>query len=129
MLSLVGGALGAIPGVGRPASVDRDQPALVSAAAAHRNPCRVLAFTAALSILTGVAFGVVPALQASRPNLVESLKEAGRGSMTSLARHRFRGALVAGQIALALILLAGAGLMINSFFRLTARIWDAIPRE
>ncbi len=79
----------------------------------------VLAFTAALSILAGVAFGVVPALQASRPNLIESLKEAGRGSMTGLARHRFRGALVAGQIALALILLAGAGLMINSFFRLT----------
>jgi putative ABC transport system permease protein len=79
----------------------------------------VLAFTAALSILTGVAFGAVPALQASRPNLVDSLKEAGRASMTSLSRHRFRGALVAGQIALALILLAGAGLMINSFFRLT----------
>ena len=79
----------------------------------------VLAFTAALSVLAGVAFGVVPALHASRPNLVESLKEAGRGAMTGLARHRFRGALVAGQIALALILLAGAGLMINSFFRLT----------
>ena len=79
----------------------------------------VLLFTAALSILSGVAFGAVPALQASRPNLVDSLKEAGRGSMTSLARHRFRSGLVAGQIALALILLAGAGLMINSFFRLT----------
>ena len=79
----------------------------------------VLVFTAALSILAGVAFGVTPALQASRPNLIESLKEAGRGSMTGLARHRFRGALVAGQIALALILLAGAGLLINSFFRLT----------
>jgi predicted permease len=79
----------------------------------------VLAFTAALSVLAGVAFGVVPALQASRPNLVESLKEAGRGAMSGLARQRFRGALVAGQIALALILLAGAGLMINSFFRLT----------
>jgi len=79
----------------------------------------VLAFTAALSILAGVAFGVVPAVQASRPNLVKSLNEAGRGSITGLARHRFRGALVAGQIALALILLSGAGLMINSFFRLT----------
>src|ERR1700722_8011495 len=79
----------------------------------------VLAFTAALSVLAGVAFGVVPALHATRPNLVESLKEAGRGAMSGLARQRFRGALVAGQIALALILLAGAGLMINSFFRLT----------
>jgi putative ABC transport system permease protein len=79
----------------------------------------VLAFTASLSILAGVAFGIVPALQASRPNLVDALKEAGRTSMTGLARHRIRGALVAGQIALALVLLAGAGLMINSFFRLT----------
>jgi putative ABC transport system permease protein len=79
----------------------------------------VLAFTAALSILAGVAFGVVPAFEAARPNLVKSLNEAGRGSVTGLARHRFRGALVAGQIALALILLSGAGLMINSFFRLT----------
>ena len=79
----------------------------------------VLVFTAALSILAGIAFGIVPALQVARPNLVESLKEAGRGSGPGMARHRFRGALVAGQLALALILLAGAGLMINSFFRLT----------
>jgi predicted permease len=79
----------------------------------------VLALTVLLSIFTGVLFGVVPALQASRPNLVESLKEAGRAAMTGLARHRFRGALVAGQIALALVLLVGAGLMMNSFFRLT----------
>ena len=89
----------------------------------------VLAFTAALSILAGIAFGIVPALQVSRPNLVDSLKEAGRTSMTGLARHRFRGALVAGQIALALILLAGAGLMINSFYRLTGWILDAIRPE
>jgi putative ABC transport system permease protein len=80
---------------------------------------RVLGFTASLSILSGVLFGIVPALHASRPNLIDSLKEAGRASMTGLARHRLRGALVAGQIALALVLLAGAGLMINSFYRLT----------
>jgi putative ABC transport system permease protein len=79
----------------------------------------VLAFTAALSILTGVAFGIIPAWQASRPNLADTLKDAGRGSMTGLARHRFRSGLVAGQIALSMILLAGAGLMIKTFFRLT----------
>jgi len=88
----------------------------------------VLAFTAALSIFAGIAFGTIPALQASTPNLVDSLKEAGRASMTSIARHRFRGALVAGQIALALILLAGAGLMINSFFRLTGADLGCNPR-
>jgi putative ABC transport system permease protein len=79
---------------------------------------RVLAFTAALSVATGFAFGVIPALQMSKSNLAESLKESVRGSSTGLARQRFRGALTAGQIALALVLLVGAGLMINSFLRL-----------
>ena len=79
---------------------------------------RVLAFTAALSLVTGFAFGVFPALQMSKFNLAESLKESARGSATPQARHRFQGALAAGQIALALMLLVGAGLMINSFLRL-----------
>src|SRR5579863_1458645 len=72
----------------------------------------VLAFTAALSIIAGIAFGIIPAWRASRPNLSDSLKDAGRGSLGQ-GHHRLRSALVAGQIALALILLAGAGLMIN----------------
>ena len=119
MLSLVGGALGAIVAwVGLRLLIAISPPWFPLLQHIALNP-GVLAFTAALSVFAGVAFGIVPALQASRPNLVESLKEAGRGSMTSVARHRFRGALVAGQIALALVLLAGAGLMINSFFRLT----------
>ena len=119
MLSLVGGALGAIVAwVGLRLLIAISPPWFPLLQHIALNP-GVLAFTAALAILAGIAFGIVPALQASRPNLVESLKEAGRGSMTSVARHRFRGALVAGQIALALVLLAGAGLMINSFFRLT----------
>jgi putative ABC transport system permease protein len=119
MLSLVGGALGAILAwVGLRLLIAISPPWFPLLQHIAINP-GVLAFTAALAILAGVAFGIVPALQASRPNLVESLKEAGRGSMTSVARLRFRGALVAGQIALALVLLAGAGLMINSFFRLT----------
>jgi putative ABC transport system permease protein len=79
---------------------------------------RVLAFTALLSIATGFTFGVIPALQMSKSNLAESLKESARSSAVGLARQRFRGALTAGQIALALVLLVGAGLMINSFLRL-----------
>ncbi len=79
---------------------------------------RVLAFTAALSLVTGFGFGGIPALQISKSNLAESLKESARGSATPQARHRFQGALAAGQIALALMLLVGAGLMINSFLRL-----------
>src|SRR5579864_1214801 len=79
---------------------------------------RVLVFTAALSVVTGFAFGAIPALQMSKSNLAESLKESARGSATPQAHHRFQGVLAAGQIALALMLLVGAGLMINSFLRL-----------
>ena len=78
----------------------------------------VLAFTAALSVVTGLVFGAVPAWQASKPDLVESLKESPRGGATGFARYGFRSALVVLQIALALVLLTGAGLAMNSFIRL-----------
>ena len=78
---------------------------------------RVLGFTAAVTILTGLIFGVVPALQSSRVDLNDALKEGGRGSLTAV-RGRSRSLLVVTEIALSLMLLVGAGLMIRSFLRL-----------
>jgi putative ABC transport system permease protein len=80
---------------------------------------RVVVFAAVLSILTGLVFGLVPALRASTPDLLSSLKQAGRGGGLAPSR-RFRSALVVIQVAMALVLLVGAGLMIRSFARLMA---------
>jgi putative ABC transport system permease protein len=78
---------------------------------------RVLAFTLAVSILTGLIAGLAPALQASKPDLNELLKEGVKGSQGA-ARQELRKALIVAEIALALILLVGAGLMVKSFLRL-----------
>src|SRR5436190_2045877 len=79
----------------------------------------VLGFTIALSILTGVAMGIYPALQSSRANLVGGLKEGGRGTSGSVYQQRFRKILVGAQVALSVTLLAGAALLITSFARLS----------
>ncbi len=78
---------------------------------------RVVAVTAAVSLLTGVAFGLVPALQASRPDLVGSLKEGDRGASRA-AGASLRRALIVGELALTMVLLVGAGLLLQSFVRL-----------
>src|SRR5438093_1623997 len=79
----------------------------------------VLGFTILLSLLTGVAMGVYPALQSSRADLVEGLKEGGRGTSGSMQQHRFRKILVGAQVALSVTLLAGAALLITSFVKLS----------
>jgi putative ABC transport system permease protein len=78
----------------------------------------VLLFTFALSVLTGIIFGLAPALSASKTNLVESLKEGTRGSTEGRGRNRVRNVLVTGAVALSLVLLTGAGLLLRSFIQL-----------
>lgn len=78
----------------------------------------VLGFTLGVTLLTGVAFGLAPALHASKPDLNETLKDASRGSTGGLHRHRFRSALVVVEVAVALVLLIAGGLTIRSFYRL-----------
>ena len=79
---------------------------------------RVLLFTTAVSVLTGLIFGVIPAAQGSKMAFAESLKNVTRGGTAGGARNRLRAMLVAGQLALALMLLIGSGLLIRSFLTL-----------
>jgi putative ABC transport system permease protein len=118
VLSVFGGLLGlllAVWGTG-----------LVSVAGEKINPMfqdvhmdlRVLGFTVGLTLLTGLVFGLAPALQVSKPNLAESLKESGRGAGPSGHRNRLRSVLVVSEIALTLVLLICAGLLIRTVMRL-----------
>src|SRR5213075_1336559 len=80
-----------------------------------------LGYTFGISLLTGIAFGLAPAFKAMRPDMHDTLKEGGRGA--SGARHRMQSVIVAFEMAMALVLLIGAGLMIRS---LTA-LWNVNP--
>jgi len=79
---------------------------------------RVLAFTFAISLITGLIFGVLPALQVSRPALMNAVRESGRSLTASTSSSRLRGAFVVAQMALALVLLTGSGLLIQTLIRL-----------
>lgn len=88
---------------------------------------RVLGFTFVVSILTGGGFGLLPAWLASRANVGDALKQGGRGFTASRAQHRVRHALIVAEVALALVLLAGAGFFVRGLQRVVARDagWNA----
>ena len=117
LLAALGGAVGLLLAVFGLKLLATLIPPNLSQAKAISIDASVLGFTFLVSLLTGVIFGLAPALQASRPNLNDALKEGGKGT-SGAARSPLRSLLVVSEVALALVLLVGAGLMINSFFRL-----------
>jgi predicted permease len=121
VLSCVGGALGLLLAAwGTRAGIQLLPEALPRAQSVHVDS-RVLSFTLTASLLAGILFGLAPALKASRADVHDTLKEGGRGS--SGARHRLQGLFVVVEMAMALVLLVGAGLMIRSL----AKLWSVQP--
>jgi putative ABC transport system permease protein len=117
LLALAGGALGLLLAlwvidvlrVGGPSSIPRLQEVTINTQA--------LWFTLGLSILTGILFGLAPALQSSNPDLHSALKHSGLQATASARGRRLRQALIVSQVAIALVLLIGAGLLIKSFWQ------------
>jgi predicted permease len=120
-LGLAGGAIGACVAAWGTQAAIRLLPETLPRAEDVGLDGHVLVFTFAISILAGVVFGLVPALKMSRSGLQETLKEGGRGA--SAARQRAQSVFVVGEMALALVLLTGAGLMIRTL----ARLWSVNP--
>ena len=88
---------------------------------------RVLVFTLAISMLTGIIFGFVPALQASRPDLNEALKSGGHGAGAGSSGNRTRNVLVVVEVALSLVLLVGASLAIRGFVEFVGNQAGVVP--
>ena len=118
VLSIFGGALGLLVGVWGVTLLTSYMPANLPRLNEIALDNRALLFTLAVSIFTGVVFGLIPALQSSSPNLNDCLKEGGKDAANIGSSNRLRNVFAVAEIALALILLAGAGLMLRSFLKL-----------
>jgi predicted permease len=121
LVSVIGGAVGAFVAWHLVPLVPRIASNFLPLEANHGTSLSVpvLMFTMGLSISTGLLMGIYPALQGSHADLVDGLKEGGRGTSGSVRQQRFRKILVGAQVALSVTLLAGAALLITSFIRLS----------
>jgi predicted permease len=117
VLAIIGGALGLLLAYWGVKGLSAMQPANSPVVEGIRIDGLVLAFTFVLAVVTGLLFGIVPAAQITRTNLQNTLREGGRGAHADRHGHNLRRSLVMGEIALALTLLTGAGLLVRSFAR------------
>ena len=120
LLAFVGGAAGTLLGVWAVSAMQSILPPELARFTEVRLNPMVFGFTFAITLLTGVFFGIAPAYAATRGALQDSLKEGTTGAGTSGARARMRSALVVAEVALSLVLLVGAGLLLKSFAKLNA---------
>jgi len=118
LLSATGGALGVLLAIWSIDALPALSPGNIPRLSTVSLSLPVLLFTLGVSLLTGILFGLVPAFQAARVNLSDSLKESGRSLSGSRLGQRMRGALIVGEIALSMVVLIGAGLLIKSFNQL-----------
>ncbi len=115
LLGIVGGALGLVLAYGGLQVLVALEPEGLPRLAEVQIDPLVLLFTLVLSVLSGLLFGLIPVVRLGTSQLVTALKEGGRSSSDGRERHRARTALITAEIALALVLLVGAGLMIRTF--------------
>jgi putative ABC transport system permease protein len=118
LLALIAGALGLLLAMWGSAALVRFSPASLPRIAEIRMDGWVLAFTMGLSLATGMLFGLAPAVQVSHANIVDALKEGALSSTAGRGRHALRSSLVVVEMALALVLLVGSGLLIRSLLHL-----------
>src|SRR5947207_10894669 len=120
VLASLGGGLGVAAAYAAIAMLKRTAPSVLPRLQTVGVEGWVIAFALGVTLITTVATGLLPALRAARPDLTDSLKEGTAGAGTGHGRHRLRGALVISEIALAVVLVVGAGLLIRSLWRLRA---------
>jgi putative ABC transport system permease protein len=118
ILSLAGGTLGVLAAAWATTAIETAGATLLPTLGHIEIDTTVLVFTAAMSVLTGVIFGIIPAWRASRPDLNQTLSDGGRHSGAASTRSPLRSALVIVEVALALVLLICAGLLIRTVIRL-----------